>query len=234
MLASFAVWLISQTHVRETLLAATKGLPFVQLGPFDLLAWQILWVGGLYIGQRYAGDELLLPKLRPLRPVILLLAIAFLFWRWRSLTGGTMNVVEAWLFDKWHLGPLRLINFALAVCVTAPLLKSLNRWEGFLRPLFLIGSHMLPVFSIEICLSVVLIGRTDSGMTAEPVTSLLVICQLVTAALLAWLFDRHSAAKRSARSIPHAVGAGNRVNAQSAGYASPGVSMRARQHAHAS
>jgi hypothetical protein len=234
LLASLAAWLISQTHARETLIAATKDLPFVQLGPFDLLAWQILWVGGLYIGQRYAGNELLLPKLRPLRPLILLLAIAFLFWRWRSLTSGAAPVLGTWLLDKWHLGPLRLINFALAVCATAPLLKSLNRWEGFLRPLFLIGRHMLPVFSIEICVSVVLIGRTDSGRTAEPITSLLVICQLVTAPVLAWLFERHAAAKRSAGSMPRAAGAGNRVKAQSARFASPGVPMAVREHAHAS
>ena len=233
--ASFAAWLISQTHFGDTLLAAVKDLPFVQLGPFDLLAWQILWVGGLYIGQRYAGNESLLPKLRLLRPVILLLAMAFLFWRWRSLAGSTMSVGETWLFDKWHLGPLRLINFALTACAIAPFLKSFNRWEQFLRPLFLIGRHMLPVFSIEICLSVVLIGRTESGMTAEPVTSLLVICQLVTAPLLAWLFERHSAAKRSAPSmLQQSAAAGNQVNAQSARYASPGVTMPARQHAHAS
>jgi hypothetical protein len=187
-------------------LAAVKDSPFVQLGPFDLLAWQILWVSGLYGGQRYAGGESLLPRFPFLRPVILLLAIAFLLWRWRSIAGGALSVVETWLFDKWHLGPLRLINFALIACVIAPLLKSLNRWEQFLRPLVLIGRHMLPVFSIEICLSVVLIGRTDSGMTAEPVTSLLVICQLVTAPLLAWLFERHSAAKQSTGSIRHAVG----------------------------
>jgi OpgC protein len=150
----------------------------------------------------------------------------------RSLSGGTVSVVETCLFDKWHLGPLRLINFALAGCVIAPFLKSLNRWEQFLRPLFLIGRHMLPVFSIEICLSVVLIGRTDPGTTAEPVTSLLVICQLVTAPLLAWLFERRSTARQSARSTPESAAAGNQVNAQSAGYASP-VMIRAGRHAHA-
>jgi hypothetical protein len=232
LLASFAVWLISQTHVRETVLAAVKDLPFVQLGPFDLLAWQILWVSGLYVGQRYMGGGSLLPRLPLLRPVILLLATVFLLWRWRSLSGATVSVVETCLFDKWHLGPLRLINFALAACVIAPFLKSLNRWEQLLRPLFLIGRHMLPVFSIEICLSVVLIGRTDSGMTAEPLTSLLVICQLVTAPLLAWLFERRSTARQSARSTPQSTAAGNQVNAQSAGYASP-VIIRARRHAHA-
>src|ERR1700760_1715777 len=49
---SFSVWVIAQTDVREILVNASKDLPFVQLGPFDLLAWQFLWVGGMFIGQR--------------------------------------------------------------------------------------------------------------------------------------------------------------------------------------
>jgi hypothetical protein len=77
----------------------------------------------------------------------------------------------------------------------------LNRWEAPLRPLLLIGRHMLPVFSVEICLSVLLIGRTESGLTVEPITSALVICQLLTAPLLAWLLEWRLVAKQSARSI---------------------------------
>src|SRR3984885_2314798 len=39
---SFSVWIIAQTQVREIVVTDTKNLPFVQLGPFDLLAWQLL------------------------------------------------------------------------------------------------------------------------------------------------------------------------------------------------
>jgi len=40
--ASFSAWIIAQTHVRDMLVISSKDLPFVQLGPFDLLAWQFL------------------------------------------------------------------------------------------------------------------------------------------------------------------------------------------------
>jgi hypothetical protein len=40
--------------------------------------------------------------------------------------------------------------------------------------LLLIGRRMLPVFSVEICLTVSLIGRTESGLTVESITSELV------------------------------------------------------------
>jgi hypothetical protein len=110
------------------------------------------------------------------------------------------------LFDKWHLGPLRLINFAVAASVIATFLKYLNRWEAPLRPFSLIGRHMLPVFCSQICLSLLLIGRTESGLTIEPITSALVICQLLTAPLFAWFLERRSVAKQSARPIPPALG----------------------------
>jgi hypothetical protein len=67
------------------------------------------------------------------------------------------------------------INFSVSASVIATFLKYLNRWEAPLRPFLLIGRHMLPVFCSQICLSVLLIGRTESGLTIEPITSALVI-----------------------------------------------------------
>src|SRR5208283_851774 len=192
---SFSAWIIAQTHVRDMLVNSSEDLSFVQLGPFDLLAWQFLWVGGLFIGQRFLENKSLLPMPHLLRPLLVLSAIAFLFWRWISITSGPDPITQTWLFDKWHLGPLRLINFALAASVAATFLKYLNRWEAPLRPFLLIGRHMLPVFCSQICLSVVLIGRTESGLTVEPVTSALVLCQLFTALLFAGFLEWRSAGK---------------------------------------
>src|ERR1700730_3211243 len=212
LLTSLSTWLIAQTHIRDLLLNALKDMPFVQLGPFDLLAWQFLWVGGLFVGQRFLENRTHLPTPHLLRPLLVLSAITFLFWRWISITSGPDPMTQTWLFDKWHLGPLRLINFALAASVTATLRKYLNRWEAPLRPFLLIGRHMLPVFCSQICLSVLLIGRTESGLTIEPITSALVICQLLTAPLFAWFLEWRSVAKQSARPIPHVLGAKQHIS----------------------
>src|SRR6516162_1038408 len=227
LLASLFAWLIAQTHLRETVVAAVKGLPFVQLGPFDLFAWQFIWVSGLFVGQRL-GKEPPLPTFPLFRPVLLLFAVTFLLLRWSSHIGIAVSLTDTWLFDKWHLGPLRVINFAVAACVIAPFLKSINRWEAPLRPLFLIGRHMLPVFSIEICLSAVLIGRTDSGMTIEPITSALVICQLVTAPLLGWFFEWRSVARLSSRSASQTPAAGTHLKVEPARNVRPHLSPAAR------
>jgi hypothetical protein len=192
LLVSLSAWSIAQTHVRDLVVQASTGLPFVQLGPFDLLAWQLLWMSGLFIGQRFQEGKAILPAGRLLRLLLLISAIAFLAWRWRSIALGPDPVTRTWLLDKWHLGPLRLINFFVAASVISGLLKYLNRLESPLRAFSLIGRHMLPVFCSEICLSVLLIGRTEPGLTAEPVTAALVLCQLLMAPLFAWLLEWRS------------------------------------------
>ncbi len=208
---SFSTWLIAQTHVREMLLTTLKDLPFIELGPFDLLAWQFLWIGGLFVGQGFLEKQSLLPKAHLLRPLFLIGAIGFLLWRWSSITGPN-PVTQTWLLDKWHLGPLRLINFFVAASVIAEFLKYLNRWEAPLRPLFLIGRHMLPVFCSQICLSVLLIGRTESGLTTEPTTTALVICQLLTAPLLAWVLEWRLVNSESDRLKPQVPATKQRVS----------------------
>jgi hypothetical protein len=199
---SFSAWIIAQTHVRDFLLTTAANVSFVQLGPFDLLAWQFLWVGGLFIGQHLVGNQPLLVAPHWLRPLLVFSVIVFLFWRWISIANGPDPITQSWLFDKWHLGPLRLINFALAASLTATLLKYINRWEAGLRPFSLIGRHMLPVFCSQICLSVLIIGRTESGLAGEPINSVLLTCQLVTATLFAWFLERRSDGRRSARQLP--------------------------------
>jgi hypothetical protein len=207
LLVSFSAWMIAQAHVRDLLVTASKDLSFVQLGPFDLLAWQFLWVSGLFIGQRFLENKSLPPMPQSLRTLLVLSAIAFFFWRWISISSGPDAMTQTWFFDKWHLGPLRLINFAVAASVSATFLKCLNRWEEPLRPILLIGRHMLPVFCSQICLSVLLIGWAAPGLTIEPITSLLVICQLLTAPLFAWFLERRAVAQQPARAIPPALNA---------------------------
>jgi len=208
---SFSAWVIAQTHVRDLLASASKDLPFVQLGPFDLLAWQFLWVGGLFIGQRFLENNSRISIPPSLRPLLLISAIAFFCWRWIATTSGHDPSRETWLFDKWHLGPLRLVDFTVVAAVTATFLKYTNRWEALLRPFLLIGRHMLPVFCSQICLSMLLIGGSQSGLAIEPITSALLICQLLTALLFARFLERRSVGGKPARPIRPALADGQQT-----------------------
>jgi hypothetical protein len=194
---SLALWLISQMRVRDLLVTASGGIPYVELGPFDILAWQLLWISGLFFGQRFQGGAAVTHLPGSLQRVLLALVIGFLGWRWGSIYLGVDLSNQMWLLDKWHLGPLRLINFFATGWLISKFLKRFECWEAPLRPLSLIGRHMLPVFCCQICLSVLLIGMVEPLKDREPIASLLVIGQLLSACLLGWLFEWISRSKNS-------------------------------------
>jgi hypothetical protein len=188
---SLSIWLVAQLRVRDLLVTATKDLSYINPGPFDVLAWQFLWVSGLFCGQRLCGKERALPLPKPLPLILILLSLAFFAWRLLTILAIPLPTNQAWLLllDKWHLGPLRLLNFLVTGWAFSKVLGHLQRWETVLHPFSLIGRNMLPVFSSQIGLSMLVIGISPSPGSVEPVSSILVICQLLTAFLLALFFE---------------------------------------------
>src|ERR1700736_1999167 len=79
---SVGLWVASQFRVREMLLASLKNPSFLNLGPFDLLSWQLLWVGGLIFGKCVQQKKPVLQLSFRAEIFLLLLAIAFLALRW--------------------------------------------------------------------------------------------------------------------------------------------------------
>jgi hypothetical protein len=187
---SLSIWLTAQLGVRDLLVTATKDLSYINPGPFDVLAWQFLWVSGLFCGQRLCEKERALPIPKPLPLILILLSLAFFAWRLSTVVAAIpLPTNQAWLLDKWHLGPLRLLNFLVTGWALSRVLGHLQRWETILHPFSLIGRNMLPVFSSQIGLSMLIIGIIPSPGNVEPFSSILVICQLLTAFLLARFFE---------------------------------------------
>jgi hypothetical protein len=205
---SLLIWLIAQLRVRDLLVTATKDLSYVNPGPFDVLAWQFLWVSGLFCGQRLCENEGALPLPKPLPPILILLAVAFFAWRLLTVSTVPLPTNQAWLLDKWHLGPLRLLNFLATGWVLSKVLGHLKRWQTALQPFSLIGRNMLPVFSSQIGLSMLLIGIMSSPESVEPFSSILVICQLITAFLLALFFEWAKQKKKPLIELGKRVGIG--------------------------
>jgi hypothetical protein len=208
---SLVVWLISQTRVRDLLVTAFRGNPYVELGPFDILAWQLLWISGLFLGQRFQGGGAFAPIPSSLQRVLPMLVIGFFAWRWGSIYLGMDLSNQMWLLDKWHLGPLRLINFFAMAWLISKLLKRVECGEAWLRPLSLIGRHMLPVFCCQICLSILLIGMVEPLKDQEPIASVLVIFQLLSAFLLAWLLGWLARRQNSTAVRPRAFATGRKI-----------------------
>jgi len=84
-LTGLSVWLISQTRIRDTLVSASQGISYIELGSFDILSWQLLWIVGVFSGQRFHQNKSALPVPGVLQGVLWLLAIGFLAWRWSSI-----------------------------------------------------------------------------------------------------------------------------------------------------
>jgi hypothetical protein len=118
------------------------------MGSFDLWAWQLLWIAGVWLGVRWAQNDLPIEvwAKRWMIPAVVI-AAAFFVLR-RAIAHGFELGASEFLFDKWHLGPLRLLDFAAVGAV-------LIVWQSALkplaiRPLVLMGQSSLQVFCVHL------------------------------------------------------------------------------------
>ncbi|MEO8250549.1 MAG: OpgC domain-containing protein, partial [Burkholderiales bacterium] len=219
MAASVLLWLTAQfglSHALYDALRALTGLkvPLSQIGAFDPLAWQFMWMFGLALG---AGGMAVPkgPNGVPRFPHWLLamaVAIGVAGLVWRHTSGQTPFLV--WpqfnpLFDKWHLGPLRLVNFfALVVLVLrfGPALLTLKpRWPW----LEILGAASLAVFCAHLVVVLLALALFGAGGPQRPVWIDLALLAVAFAVIygVAWisrLVDRSRAAGRRANPPPAA------------------------------
>ncbi|MGH8444905.1 MAG: OpgC domain-containing protein [Solimonas sp.] len=161
---SALAWLFAQCGGRALLLEGfnvatgvrVPTLPEHALGSFDWFAWQLLWVGGLYVGA--AGSD---PQLRPrlalsplMRAAALVCTLAFLAW-YHQLGNLWPERGQPLLFGKMMLRPLRVLDFAMLAITTAWLLPAL--FHG-LRCLALLGRASLSVFTMHLLLVLLSLG----------------------------------------------------------------------------
>jgi hypothetical protein len=205
MVLSIGLWLLAQFGLGHWLYDATMGaagahLPFSETGAFATFAWQFLWVMGLWMGASRSEPDI--PAFEfPRWAVGLALALSVLGMAWRHGFGQTpfaLGVTANMFFDKWQLGPLRLVNlFALVVLVIrfGPALVNLKPRLAFLEKL---GSASLPVFASHLVIVLMTLAFWGDSPQARPWWGdalLLAACFAVlhTAALATLWLDRQSA-----------------------------------------
>jgi len=170
---SAVLWLFAQydggRHVYESLAAAVGWpVPYSQTGAFSLLAWQLLWLVGLRAGAQQATAREGAPSDRPWPRYVVGAAvlIASLLFVWRHVTGQLPFAADAALnalFDKWHLGPLRLVNFAalaMLVVLVRPVLVAWSRNSTIAT----LGRASLTVFSAHLVLCLALLTIVGEGV----------------------------------------------------------------------
>lgn len=171
LIPSLLLWAGAQFQLR----AATYGafvrlthvdIPFSALGAFDLYAWQLLWVTGLWIGAGRPGVVRL--ALRPKAAVSASLTIAafFLLARHTYLWSVMNSGIWAPLIDKWHLGPMRILNFTALVVLFAAIQPATVKVLGR-GPLVALGQASLEVFCAHLLVCFGALALVGDGAKAS-------------------------------------------------------------------
>lgn len=215
--ASTLLWALAQFDFGAWAYGVLQGatglpVPVKETGAFEMFGWQFLWVFGLYMGAGAARGEP--PPRFPRWMVAFALGYALATLAWRHAVGqvpfGANEALNA-PWDKWHLGPLRLINFfallVLAMRFGPALLARLPRQ----RWLELLGAASLPVFCAHLVLVLIALLAVGAPKPERPLAvdaaillasfALLTVVAAVSGRLDAYAaaFKARRAARRQAR-----------------------------------
>src|SRR3984885_3774717 len=149
----FTLWLLAQFgfrsfayHVQTR--AFGLQIPLNQMGAFDLWAWQLWWLVGLWLGVRWAKNDFRLDWVKQMAVPAAIVAGFFLVLRYAQVAGVVTFGKSGLLFDKWDFGVGRMIDFT-AVAVLAIRFRSVLR-PFAIRPLVMLGQSSLPVFCVHL------------------------------------------------------------------------------------
>ncbi len=148
------LWLLAQFGFRSfahSVVTRAFGLqiPLNETGAFDLWAWQLWWLVGLWLGVRWAQEDLPLEgwAKRVTIPAAIIAAV-FLVLRYAEMGGLVTFGRFAWLLDKWDFGAGRILDFT-AVAALAIRYRSVLKHLA-IRPLVMLGQASLEVFCVHL------------------------------------------------------------------------------------
>jgi hypothetical protein len=192
--ASVALWLAAQWGVGSP----AHNPSWLQLGGFNILAWQLLFVAGVYFGYRKAagrGSPLRASRLLLVFSVVLV-ALLFLV-RHKVLFVGNLKLVDVpTVLGAWKSinHPLRLINFAAFAYILWYLPRSIDKkLHGLSAFRFLryLGRHSLQVFAWSILVAYTASSFRVSWAALSPAwRTLLAVAAALSLAIPAWLHQR--------------------------------------------
>jgi hypothetical protein len=156
---SFLVWSGAQFGLRAWAYRHVNllglNVPENSTGAFDLFGWQLLWIVGLALGTIYA-EHIASEETRQAAkiPSWLLngsgvVALVFLILRYCPTDTWIDPNVYGWLIDKWHLAPVRILNFA-ALAVLLVRFGTRIAAIPIFPPLARLGQASIEVFSVHV------------------------------------------------------------------------------------
>ena len=173
-------WIAAQMKLDTRFISNPSGLLPLRWSSFDLLAWQLVWVCGLALGESSLRRSAFSGKWRlGLAAISIPIVLVGFLARHGFLSFNPDYFL--WM-DKWTLGPLRLLNFAGWVAL-------LLAWNPrvparLLAPTALLGRHSLAVFAFHLPLVV----AASTLVQLVPMSNVwqIVVSLSVIAALFLW------------------------------------------------
>ena len=207
--ASAALWVTSQLGFGRWLYGAVVSatdlaIPFGETGAFEILAWQMVWMVGLWMGASYAsrGQVVRFPAVLVASAV----AVGVVGFVWRHAVGQAAfpgnETLNLW-FDKWRLGPLRALNLAALVVLAMRFEPWLTKHVPRIRLLEVLGGASLPVFCAHLVIALLVLATLGDGSVPRPWAEDIAIlggafALLCLVGLVSRRIDRHAARVRQA------------------------------------
>ena len=156
---SGVLWIAAQLGGREFLHTQVVRIthlhiPQQEAGAFNLLAWQAVWMMGLWLGAKSAEGEVPLKRL-PGWSIAAATAVCIFFagvrhnWYGSFLGGRLTQSALAFQLDKWHIGPLRALNL-MAFTILFYWLRRFVFPLVAVEPFLTLGKASLEVFCAHI------------------------------------------------------------------------------------
>ena len=148
---SIVIWAMAQFGLRSLVHGWTVSLthlniPLPETGAFNLFAWQLVWVAGLWLGARSATREQAFGRIRGWMAALSFAACLFFVGvRWGWLGTHLNEAALGVQLDKWQIGPFRVINLATFSIVGYWLRRHLIRLVA-VEPFLTLGKASLRVF----------------------------------------------------------------------------------------
>jgi hypothetical protein len=173
---SVVLWVGAQFGLGHWLYEAAAGftglaVPLQHTGAFTTLAWQFLWVMGLWMGAQMSTPGPRAPIDFPPWLVRTAIGVAVLCFVWRHMAGqvpvagpSPLNL----MFDKWNLAPLRLINLFALLVLTMHFAPWLSARLPRVRMLETLGAASLPVFCAHVVLALLALALVGEALPDRP------------------------------------------------------------------
>jgi hypothetical protein len=200
------LWLLAQFGLRGYvyhLMTRAFGLhvPLNEMGAFNLWAWHLWWLIGVWLGVRWAkGDLQLEAWARRMTVPAAIVAVCFLVLRYVQVADMLDFGKAGRLLDKWDFGIGRMIDFA-AVAALAIRFRSVLKPLA-IQPLVILGQASLQVFCVHlVCVFFALTIMGDNEIVHGWLSVVVILISLSSLVLTAKI----SATRRAKANASHAA-----------------------------